>query len=108
VAATLSASVRALGGGSGRKTNDPDADAVADAGLRGKDLKRGMARDPGRPRTRPDALLAITAHSSRAHRALLPDRGARAVIAERAGQLNDRAAPRDGQRPARPLRREAV
>ncbi|MFL6137442.1 MAG: hypothetical protein ACJ74O_06545 [Frankiaceae bacterium] len=34
-----SAWVRALGGGSGRKTDDTDAHAVAVAGLRGKDLE---------------------------------------------------------------------
>ena len=39
---------------------------------------------PGRPRTRPDALLADTAYSSRGHRALLDARGVTAVIPERA------------------------
>lgn len=39
VPAKLSARVRALGGGSGRKTDDTDAYAVAVAGLRGKDLE---------------------------------------------------------------------
>ena len=39
VPAKLSARVRALGGGSGRKTDDTDAYAVAVAGLRGRDLK---------------------------------------------------------------------
>jgi transposase len=38
VPARLSARVRALGGGSGRKTDDADAFAVAVAGLRAKDL----------------------------------------------------------------------
>ena len=37
--AKLSARVRALGGGSGRKTDDTDAYAVAVAGLRGRDLE---------------------------------------------------------------------
>jgi hypothetical protein len=32
---------------------------------------------PGRVRTRPDALLADKAYSSRAHRALLRERGTR-------------------------------
>lgn len=40
VPAKLSARVRALGGGSGRKTDDTDAYAVAVAGLRGKGLER--------------------------------------------------------------------
>ena len=39
VPAKLSARVRALGGGSGRKTDDTDAYAVAVAGLRGKNLE---------------------------------------------------------------------
>jgi transposase len=39
VPAKLSARVRALGGGSGRKTDNADAYAVAVAGLRAKDLK---------------------------------------------------------------------
>ena len=39
VPAFLSARVRALGGGSGRKTDDTDAYAVAVAGLRGHDLQ---------------------------------------------------------------------
>jgi transposase len=39
VPAFLSARVRALGGGSGRKTDDADAYAVAVAGLRGHDLQ---------------------------------------------------------------------
>jgi transposase len=39
VPACLSARVRALGGGSGRKTDDADAYAVAVAGLRGHDLQ---------------------------------------------------------------------
>ena len=39
VPARLSARVRALGGGSGRKTDDADAFAVAVAGLRARDLQ---------------------------------------------------------------------
>jgi transposase len=39
VSAKLSARVRALGGGSGRKTDDTDAYAIAVAGLRGKNLE---------------------------------------------------------------------
>ena len=45
---------------------------------------------PGRPRTRPDALLADKAYSSRAHRALLQQRGITAVIPERADQQSHR------------------
>jgi transposase len=39
VPARLSARVRALGGGSGRKTDDADAFAVAVAGLRARELQ---------------------------------------------------------------------
>jgi len=45
---------------------------------------------PGRPRTRPDALLADKAYSSRAHRALLQQRGITAVIPERCDQQGHR------------------
>ena len=42
------------------------------------------------PRTRPDALLADKDHSSRAHRALLQQRGITAVIPERSDQQGHR------------------
>lgn len=45
VPAFLSARVRALGGGSGRKTDDSDAYAVAVAGLRGHDLQVVLPED---------------------------------------------------------------
>ena len=45
---------------------------------------------PGRPRTRPDALLGDKAYSSRAHRQLLRARGITAVIPERADQQGHR------------------
>ena len=45
VPAFLSARVRALGGGSGRKTDDVDAYAVAVAGLRGHDLQVVVPED---------------------------------------------------------------
>ena len=45
---------------------------------------------PGRPRTRPDALLADKAYFSRGHRALLHARGVTAVIPERADQQGNR------------------
>ena len=48
------------------------------------DLLRVARSGPGRPRTRPDALLADKAYSSRGHRALLHARGITAVIPERA------------------------
>jgi hypothetical protein len=45
VPAFSSARVRALGGGSGRKTDDNDAYAVVVAGLRGHDLQM-VSRSP--------------------------------------------------------------
>lgn len=45
---------------------------------------------PGRPRTRPDALLADKAYSSRDNRALLRARHLRTVIPERSDQQRHR------------------
>ena len=56
---------------------------------------------PGRPRTRPDALLADKAYSSRAHRQLLRERGIQAVIPERADQRGHRL--RRGLQGGRPV-----
>jgi transposase len=56
---------------------------------------------PGRPRTRPDALLADKAYSSRAHRTLLRERGVKAVIPERADQRKNRL--RRGSAGGRPV-----
>jgi transposase len=56
---------------------------------------------PGRARTRPEALLADKAHSSRDHRALLRRRGIRAVIPEPANQVGHRR--RRGRRGGRPV-----
>lgn len=47
---------------------------------------------PGRPRTRPDALLADKAYTARAHRKALTDRGVKVVIPERADQIKNRKA----------------
>lgn len=55
----------------------------------------------GRPRTRPDALLADKAYSSRDHRALLRARRIRAVIPERSDQQANRA--RRGSTGGRPV-----
>ncbi len=44
----------------------------------------------GRPRTRPDALLADKAYSARAHREHLRSRGITTVIPERADQIGHR------------------
>lgn len=55
---------------------------------------------PGRPRTRPDRLLADKGYSSKANRALLRRRGIAHTIPERADQLANRA--RRGRRGGRP------
>jgi transposase len=47
---------------------------------------------PGRPRTRPDRVLAAKAECSRANRALLRCRGIRAVIPEKDDQAAHRRA----------------
>jgi transposase len=55
---------------------------------------------PGRPRTRPDRVLADKAYSSRANRALLGRRGIRATIPEKDDQAaHRRARGRLGGRP---------
>ncbi|WP_370460057.1 IS5 family transposase [Nostocoides sp. F2B08] len=55
---------------------------------------------PGRPRTRPEAVLADKAYSSRANRALLRSRGITAVIAEPSDQAGHRK--RRGSKGGRP------
>jgi putative transposase len=56
---------------------------------------------PGRPRTRPDHLLADKAYSSKAHRAMLRRRGIAHTIPERDDQKAARArrGPRGGRPP---------
>src|SRR5206468_4257269 len=61
---------------------------------------------PGRPRTRPDRVLADKAYSSKANRALLRRRGVRAVIPEKddpAGYWPTRPSIRSRMRSAWPL-----
>jgi len=55
---------------------------------------------PGRPRTRPQRVLADKAYSSRGNRALLRARGIRAVIAEPSDQAGHRQ--RRGSKGGRP------
>jgi transposase len=55
----------------------------------------------GRPRTRPDALLADKAYSARAHREHLRSRGITAVIPERSDQVRNRQ--RRGSAGGRPV-----
>ena len=55
---------------------------------------------PGRPRTRPDAVLGDKAYSSRANRDLLRSRGLKTVIPQPADQIaNRKRRGRDGGRP---------
>jgi putative transposase len=62
-------------------------------------------RGPGRARTRPDAVLADKAYSSRGNRALLRSRGITAVIAEPSDQVGHRK--RKGSRGGRPPKFDA-
>ncbi|MCX5356334.1 transposase [Streptomyces mirabilis] len=64
-------------------------------------LEKVRVRGPvGRPRTRPDAVAADKAYSSRANRAYLRRRGIKAVIPEKADQtVNRRKRGRAGGRP---------
>ena len=62
---------------------------------------RVARRGPGRPRTRPDALRADKAYSSRGHRTLLRSRGIVAVIPEPGDQIGHRK--RCGSRGGRPV-----
>jgi putative transposase len=57
-------------------------------------------RGPGRARTRPDAVLADKAYSSRGNRDLLRSRGIRAVISEPSDQAGHRR--RKGSKGGRP------
>lgn len=65
-------------------------------------LRRIRVRVPaGRPRTRPDAVAADKAYSSRKNRAYLRQRGITAVIPEKADQAANRK--RKGSRGGRPV-----
>lgn len=55
---------------------------------------------PGRPRTRPDAVIGDKAYSSRGTRAMLRERGIRAVIPQPSDQIAHRL--RRGSRGGRP------
>jgi transposase len=61
---------------------------------------------PGRPRTRPDRVLADKAYSSRANRGLLRCRGIRATIPEKDDQAAHRRAR--GRRGGRPPKFDAA
>jgi transposase len=68
-------------------------------------LERIRIRLPlGRPRTRPGAVAADKAHSSRGNRAYLRGRGIKAVIPEKADQAANRK--KRGSRGGRPIRHD--
>ena len=103
VPAKLSARVRALGGGSGRKTDDADALAVAVAGLRAHDLPVVRADDTteilrlltGR---RQEVVEARIATVNRLHEALcqlIPGGAKRHLSATKARTLLSSVRPRD-------------
>jgi len=60
----------------------------------------------GRPRTRPDAVAADKAYSSRKNRAYLRKRGIKAVIPEKADQATNRK--KRGSRGGRPVSHDAA
>ena len=64
---------------------------------------RGSA---GRPRTRPDAVAADKAYSSKANRTYLRRRGIKAVIPEKADQASNRI--RKGSHGGRPISHDTV
>ena len=70
-------------------------------------LEKVKVRGPaGRPRTRPDAVAADKAYSSRANRAYLRRRKIRAVIPEKADQAANRK--KRGPRGGRPVSHDAA
>jgi transposase len=70
-------------------------------------LERIKVRGPvGRPRTRPDAVAADKAYSSRANRAYLRRRRIRAVIPEKTDQAANRK--KRGSRGGRPVSHDAA
>jgi transposase len=69
-------------------------------------LEKVKVRGPvGRPRTRPDAVAADKAYSSRGNRAYLHRRGIRAVIPEKADQAANRK--KRGSAGGRPVSHDA-
>lgn len=65
-----------------------------------------VPRPTGRPRTRPDRVIADKGYSSKANRALLAHRGIKATIPERDDQLGHRR--RRGSAGGRPYAFDAV
>lgn len=102
VPAKLSARVRALGGGSGRKTDDTDAYAVAVAGLRGRNLELVQPDDLAvtlklLSDRRQELVEQRIASVNRLHRLLqelLPGGASRGLTATKARELLSTVRPR--------------
>jgi transposase len=109
VPARLSARVRALGGGSGRKTDDADAFAVAVAGLRAHDLQPIRADDVTEilrmlSTRRQEVVAGRIATVNRLHDVLcqlIPGGAKRHLSATKARQLLSAVRPRDAVGKAR-------
>ena len=109
VPARLSARVRALGGGSGRKTDDADAFAVAVAGLRARDLQVVRPDDTTEilrllSTRRQEVVAQRSATVNRLHDVLcqlIPGGAKRHLSATKARALLSTVRPRDAVRKAR-------
>jgi transposase len=103
VPAKLSARVRALGGGSGRKTDDTDAYAVAVAGLRGHDLEVVEVDDlvtilklmSDRRQQLVEARIAAVNRLHQQLQDLLPGGASRRLTVAKARELLSSVRPRD-------------
>jgi transposase len=103
VPAKLSARVRALGGGSGRKTDDTDAYAVAVAGLRGKHLELVQPDDvvtvlkllADRRQQLVEQRIAAVNRLHQLLQELLPGGASRRLTASKAREILSGVRPRD-------------
>jgi transposase len=103
VPARLSARVRALGGGSGRKTDDTDAFAVAVAGLRGKHLELVQPDDAvtvlkmlsDRRQQLVEQRIAAVNRLHQLLQELLPGGASRRLTATKAREILSAVRPRD-------------
>jgi transposase len=102
VPAKLSARVRALGGGSGRKTDDTDAYAVAVAGLRGRHLEHVQPDDAAvvfkllsdRRQQLVEQRIATVNRLHQLLQELLPGGASRRLTAKKARQMLSTVRPR--------------
>ena len=111
VPARLSARVRALGGGSGRKTDDTDAHAIALAGLRGRDLQVVQPDDhvtvlkmlSDRRQQLVEQRIATVNRAHQLLQDLLPGGASRRLSAKKAREILSAVRPRDQVGKARKL-----